>query len=134
MTFVCVWTDEGPKYVDPVIDESVRERLTRDLAGRMTSEKVLERLSSLFVCRSMPRDLRSDHGPEFNATEVRHWLAKAEVMRLDIELGDGGGRTITSSPSWVGCGTRDTMTKSSAHSLSEQGNLYASCLRDRLVN
>ena len=53
----------------------------------MTREKVLERLSDLFIHRGVPRYLRSDNGSEFTATTVRRWLAQVEVKTLFIEPG-----------------------------------------------
>jgi transposase InsO family protein len=58
-----------------------------DVARRLTSEDVLERLSDLFVCRGVPDYIRSDNGPEFTATRVREWLARVEVKTLFIEPG-----------------------------------------------
>ena len=58
-----------------VIDEFTRECLAIDVARRLTSEDVLERLSDLFVCRGVPQHIRSDNGPEFTAKAVQDWLA-----------------------------------------------------------
>ncbi len=58
-----------------------------DVARRMASEHVLERLSDLFVGRGSPRYLRSESDPEFTATRVRQWLAQVEVKTLFIEPG-----------------------------------------------
>ena len=70
-----------------VIDEFTRECLAIDVARRLTSEDVLERLSDLFVRRGVPAYLRSDNGPEFTATKVRDWLASVGVKTLFIEPG-----------------------------------------------
>ena len=70
-----------------LIDEFSRECLAIDVARRMTSENVLERLSDLFIHRGVSRYLRSDNGPEFTATKVRQWLAQVEVKILFIESG-----------------------------------------------
>ena len=59
-----------------LIDESSRECLAIDVARRMTSENLLERLSDLFVRRGVPCYLRSDNGPEFAATKVHPWPAE----------------------------------------------------------
>jgi transposase InsO family protein len=48
---------------------------------------VLERLALLFVTRGVPDHIRSDNGPEFTATTVRHWLQAVGVKTLFIEPG-----------------------------------------------
>jgi putative transposase len=70
-----------------IVDEHTRECLSIDVARRLTSEDVLERLSDLFVRRGVPDYIRSDKGPEFTATRVREWLARVEVKTLFIEPG-----------------------------------------------
>ena len=70
-----------------IVDEHTRECLSIDVARRLTSEDVLERLSELFVRRGVPDYIRSDNGPEFTATRVREWLARVEVKTLFIEPG-----------------------------------------------
>jgi putative transposase len=70
-----------------VIDEYTRECLAIDVARRLTSEDVLERLSDLFICRTVPDHIRSDNGPEFTALAVRQWLARVGVRTLFIEPG-----------------------------------------------
>ncbi len=70
-----------------VIDEYTRECLAIDVARRLTSEDVLERLSDLFICRTVPDYIRSDNGPEFVALSVRRWFARVGVKTLFIEPG-----------------------------------------------
>jgi transposase InsO family protein len=70
-----------------IVDEHTRECLSIDVARRLTSEDVLERLSDLFVRRGVPNYIRSDNGPEFTATRVREWLQRVEVKTLFIEPG-----------------------------------------------
>ncbi len=70
-----------------ILDEYTRECLAIDVARRLTSEDVLERLSDLFVRRGVPDYVRSDNGPEFTATRVKDWLARVEVKTLFIEPG-----------------------------------------------
>ena len=70
-----------------LIDEYTRECLAIDVARRLTSEDVLERLSDLFICRGVPNYIRSDNGPEFTAAVVRGWLARVGVRTLFIEPG-----------------------------------------------
>ena len=44
------------------VDEFTRECLAIDVARKLTSEDVLERLSDLFVRRGVPDHIRSDNG------------------------------------------------------------------------
>ena len=50
-----------------IVDEFTRECLAIDVARKLTSEDVLERLSDLFVRRGVPEHIRSDNGSEFTA-------------------------------------------------------------------
>jgi transposase InsO family protein len=70
-----------------LVDEYTRECLSIDVARRLSSEDVLERLTWLFVIRGVPRYLRSDNGSEFTCAAVRSWLAKVGVGTLFIEPG-----------------------------------------------
>jgi transposase InsO family protein len=70
-----------------IVDEFTRECLAIDVAKRLTSEDVLERLSDLFVHRGVPEHIRSDNGSEFTAKCVREWLGRVGVKTLFIEPG-----------------------------------------------
>ena len=70
-----------------IVDEYTRECLAIDVARKLTSEDVLERLSDLFVRRGVPEHIRSDNGSEFTAKRVRKWLERVEVKTLYIEPG-----------------------------------------------
>lgn len=70
-----------------IIDEFIRECLAIDVARRLRSEDVLERLSDLFIQRGVPNHIRSDNGPGFTAKCVREWLSRVEVKTLFIEPG-----------------------------------------------
>jgi putative transposase len=70
-----------------LIDEHTRECLAIDVARKLKSGEVLERLSDLFVRRGVPAYIRSDNGPEFTAKQVREWLGKVGVKTLFIEPG-----------------------------------------------
>jgi transposase InsO family protein len=70
-----------------IVDEFTRECLAIDVARKLTSEDVLERLSDLFVCRGVPDNIRSDNGSEFTAKRVREWLERVGVKTLYIEPG-----------------------------------------------
>jgi putative transposase len=86
--FVQSHTHDGRSFrMLTVMDEFTRECLAIDVARRLTSEEVLERLSDLFICRGVPTYLRSDNGPEFTARRVRQWLSSVSVQTLFIEPG-----------------------------------------------
>lgn len=86
--FVQARTHEGRAYrMLTVVDEFTRECLAIDVARKLTSEDVLERLSDLFIQRGVPDFVRSDNGPEFTAKRVKDWLARVEVKTLFIEPG-----------------------------------------------
>ncbi len=70
-----------------LIDEYSRECLAIDVARRLSSEDVLERLSDLFIRRGVPIAIRSDNGPEFTAKAVSGWLKRVGVTTLFIEPG-----------------------------------------------
>jgi len=86
--FVQARTRDGRAFrMLTVIDEFTRECLAIDVARRLTSDDVLERLSDLFVRRGVPGHIRSDNGPEFTAKAVREWLGRVGVTTLYIEPG-----------------------------------------------
>ena len=86
--FMQARTHDGRTYrLLNLIDEYTRECLSIDVARRLTSEDVLERLSDLFIRRGVPSYIRSDNGPEFTAVVVRGWLARVGVRTLFIEPG-----------------------------------------------
>ena len=70
-----------------IVDEYTRECLAIDVARKLNSENVLERLAELFVNRGVPEHIRSDNGPEFTAQAVREWLGRIGVKTLFIEPG-----------------------------------------------
>ena len=86
--FVMDRTSDGrPIRMLTIMDEFTRECLAIDVAKRLTSEDVLERLSDLFVHRGVPEHIRSDNGSEFTAKCVREWLGRVGVKTLFIEPG-----------------------------------------------
>ena len=86
--FVAARTSDGrPLRLLNLIDEFTRECLSIDVARRLGSDDVLERLTDLFVRRGVPGHIRSDNGSEFAATAVRAWLGKVGVRTLYIEPG-----------------------------------------------
>ena len=79
--------DGRPLRLLTMVDEFTRECLAIDVARRITSEDVLERLIDLFIRRGVPDHIRSDNGGEFTARAVRAWLMKVGVRTLFIEPG-----------------------------------------------
>ncbi len=79
--------DGRPLRMLTMVDEYTRECLAIDVARRMTSEDVLERLTDLFIHRGVPDHIRSDNGAEFTSQAVRGWLEKVGVGTLFIEPG-----------------------------------------------
>jgi putative transposase len=86
--FVQCRTHDGRAFrLLTLLDEHSRECLSIDVARRLTSEDVLERLSDLFVRRGVPDYIRSDNGSEFTAKAVTDWLQRVEVKTLFIAPG-----------------------------------------------
>jgi putative transposase len=86
--FVQARTRDGRAFrMLTVIDEFTRECLAIDVARKLKSDDVLERLSELFILRGVPGHIRSDNGPEFTAKVVRDWLGRVGVKALFIEPG-----------------------------------------------
>jgi putative transposase len=86
--FVQARTHDGRAFrMLTIVDEFTRECLAIDVARKLTSEDVLERLSDLFIRRGVPDFVRSDNGPEFTAKRVKDWLERVEVKTLFIEPG-----------------------------------------------
>ena len=86
--FVFDRTHDGrPLRMLTLVDEYTRECLAIDVARRLGSEDVLERLATCFVERGAPTYLRSDNGAEFTAEAVREWLARLGVQTLFIQPG-----------------------------------------------
>jgi putative transposase len=86
--FVSGRTHDGvPFRMLTLVDEYTRECLAIDVARKLTSDDVLERLAWLMATRGVPAHIRSDNGPEFTATVVRDWLKNLGVKTLFIEPG-----------------------------------------------
>jgi hypothetical protein len=64
-----------------------QECLAVDLARRLTSEDVLDRMIQLFAQRGTPDYTRSDNGTEFTANTAREWLSRLGVKILYAEPG-----------------------------------------------
>ena len=69
-----------------VIDEYTRECLAIETGRTFTSRDVRLTLQYLFALRGAPEHVRSDNGPEFIAKEIRHWLDRASVDTLYIQI------------------------------------------------
>ena len=86
--FVSARTHDGvPFKMLTLVDEYTRECLAIDVARKLSSDDVLERLAWLMATRGVPGHIRSDNGPEFTAQVVREWLGKVGVKTLFIEPG-----------------------------------------------
>ena len=86
--FVRGRTHEGrPFRMLTVIDEYTRECLAIEVARRLRSDDVLERLAWLMATRGVPEHVRSDNGAEFTAKTVRDWMLNVGVKTLFIEPG-----------------------------------------------
>lgn len=70
-----------------VIDEYTRKCLAIRVARRLTSDDVLDTLSTLFITEGMPDFIRSDNGSEFTAQTLRNWLKQLDVRTAYIEPG-----------------------------------------------
>lgn len=68
-----------------LVDEYTRECLTLKVGWSMTSEDMIDTLAELFALRGVPRNIRSDNGPEFIAKAVRNWLDLVDVGTLYVE-------------------------------------------------
>ncbi len=86
--FVFDRTHDGrPLRMLTIVDEYSRECVAIDVARRLDSEDVLDRLEQLFVWRGPPSFSRSDNGPESTAEAVRAWLSRLGVDTLYTESG-----------------------------------------------
>lgn len=86
--FMAARTHDGRAFrLLTMLDEYSRGCLAIDVARKLTSEDVLERLTDLFIRRGVPKYIRSDNGSEFTARAVRRWLGRVGVRTLYIEPG-----------------------------------------------
>jgi putative transposase len=80
-------SDERPIRMLTIVDEFTRECLAIDVAKRLTSEDVLERLSDLFVHRGVPEHIRSDFRESSPRRASGVGLGRVGVKTLFIEPG-----------------------------------------------
>ena len=86
--FVSARTHDGlPLRMLVGVDEFTRECLSIDVARRLGSDDVLERLAALMATRGVLRRICSDNGAGFTAGVAREWLGKVGVKTLNIEPG-----------------------------------------------
>ena len=86
--FVSGRTHDGlPFRMLTLVDEYTRECLAIDVARKLMSDDVLERLAWLMGTRGVPCHIRSDNGPEFIAKEVQRWLAEHQIKTIYIDPG-----------------------------------------------
>ena len=70
-----------------ITDEYTRECLALEVDRSITSNRVLDVLTNLFLARGVPRYIRSDNGPEFIAQAIRCHGEQAGLEMLYIEPG-----------------------------------------------
>ena len=70
-----------------IVDEFTRECLSIRINYKLSSDDVLNELSSLFLTKGIPDYIRSDNGSEFTANELQKWLRKLDVKTAFIEPG-----------------------------------------------
>ena len=70
-----------------MVDEHTRECLALKVARGITSEDVIDTLAELFAMRGVPKNIRSDNGPEFVAKAIQQWLGQLNIEALYIEPG-----------------------------------------------
>ena len=70
-----------------IVDEFTRECLTLKVDRGITSEDVIDTLAELFAMRGVPKQIRSDNGPEFVAKAIQRWLELLNIQALYIEPG-----------------------------------------------
>jgi putative transposase len=56
-----------------VVDEYPRMCVAIEVGGRVTASRVIAGLKGLISAQGGPRDIRSDHGPEFVAQAMKRW-------------------------------------------------------------
>jgi transposase InsO family protein len=90
--FVARCTSDGRVvWMLVLIVEHTRKHLAIGVLQSLNREVVLERLSDLFVRRSLPAYRRSDNGRGFTVVTVRQWLARVGVKTLFIGQRPGDG-------------------------------------------
>ena len=82
-----------------LVDEYSRECLSIDVARRLNSEDVLERLAWMFVTRGIPQFIRSDNGSEFS-------VRGEAVLEMRVGLSQPSNRTWLQTS--LSCGDQES--------------------------
>jgi putative transposase len=86
--FVADRTQDGrPFWILNILDEYSRGCPASVVARRIRSQDVLVILADRLLSRGLPTQIRSDNGPEFNASKLRQWLKALHVGPRYIEPG-----------------------------------------------
>jgi putative transposase len=86
--FVAALTPDGRRLkILTLLDEYTRECLALRVERRLGSEEVIETLAAVMITQGIPVHLRSDNGPEFIASELRHWLSGVGAAPVYIAPG-----------------------------------------------
>ena len=86
--FVFDRTDDGRRLkLLNIVDEFTKESLSIDVARRLRTDDVQDRLAFLFTTRGVPKCIRSDNGSEFANNQIKEWLENIGVKTLFIEPG-----------------------------------------------
>ena len=70
-----------------LIDEHNREYFSIDMDRKLNRDRVLDRLTPLFLTRGITVYIRSNSGPEFTSRRVREWSKEVVLKTLFIEPG-----------------------------------------------
>ena len=70
-----------------ITDEYTRECLALEVSRSITSDRVLDILTNLFLTRGVPMHIRSDNGPEFIAEAIQRQSETVGLEMLYIEPG-----------------------------------------------
>ena len=70
-----------------ITDEYTRECLALEVDRSITSDRVLDILTNLFLTRGVPKYIRSDNGPEFIAKVIPRYGEQVGLEMLYIEPG-----------------------------------------------
>ena len=70
-----------------ITDEYTRECLALEVDRSITADKVVDVLVNLFICRGVPKHIRSDNGPEFIAEAIGEHAKRTGLKMLYVEAG-----------------------------------------------
>ena len=78
-------TDKRAVRILNIIDEYTRECLHFMVGLNISSQDVMDRLFGLFLCRGVPKYIRTANGPEFTIKAIRGWLSDLGIKVRFIE-------------------------------------------------